>query len=96
MRMLLFIFCLLTVLSRVSLSNSNTTTKVPLRILVLVPFPTSNGSKGWDRGLELLPAARVAVKEINSNPDLLAGYNIQLIERSHDACSEFGYLSRCQ
>ena len=75
-------------LSRFSLSNSNTTTKVPLRILVLVPFPTSNGSKGWDRGLELLPAARVAVKEINSNPDLLAGYNIQLIERSHDACSE--------
>ena len=83
--MLLFNFCLLTVLSWFSLSSSTT---VPLRILVLVPFPTSNGSKGWDRGLELLPAARVAVKEINSNLDLLAGYNIQLIERSHDACSE--------
>ena len=85
MRMLLLSVCLLTVLSRFSLSNSTT---VPLRILVLVPFPSLNGSKGWDRGLELLPAARVAVKEINSNPDLLAGYNIQLIERSHDACSE--------
>ena len=84
-RMLLLSFWLLIVLSWFSLSSSTT---VPLRILVLVPFPTSNGSKGWDRGLELLPAARVAVKEINSKTDLLAGYNIQLIERSHDACSE--------
>ena len=83
--MLPFSFCLLTLLSWFPLSNSTT---VPLRILVLVPFPNSNGSKGWDRGLELLPAARVAVKEINNNPDLLAGYNIQLIERSSDACSE--------
>ena len=71
-----------------ALSSSSTTATVPLRVLVLVPFPNSNGSKGWDRGLELLPAVRVAVKEINSNPDVLAGYNIQLIERSHDACSE--------
>ena len=84
-RMLLLSVWLLIVLSWFSLSSSTT---VPLRILVLVPFPTSDGSKGWDRGLELLPAARVAVKEINSKTDLLAGYNIQLIERSSDACSE--------
>ena len=53
---------------------------------VLVPFPDSNGTNGWDRGLELLPAARVAVREINDKTDLLAGYEMQLIERSHDAC----------
>ena len=72
-------------LSWFSLSSSTT---IPLSALVLVPFPNSNGSKGWDRGLELLPAARVAVKEINNNPEILAGYNIQLIERSSDACGE--------
>ena len=59
---------------------------IPLRALVLVPFPDSNGTNGWDRGLELLPAARVAVREINNKTDLLAGYEMQLIERSHDAC----------
>ena len=59
---------------------------IPLRALVLVPFPDSNGTNGWDRGLELLPAARVAVREINDKTDLLAGYEMQLIERSHDAC----------
>ena len=59
---------------------------IPLKTLVLVPFPDSNGTNGWDRGLELLPAARVAVREINNKTDLLAGYEMQLIERSHDAC----------
>ena len=59
---------------------------IPLRVLVLVPFPDSNGTNEWDRSLELLPAARVAVREINNKTDLLVGYEMQLIERSHDAC----------
>ena len=56
-------------------------------VLVLVPYPDPRIESGWDRGLELIPAARVAVKEINNRTDLLPGYKIQLIEASSDACS---------
>ena len=59
----------------------------PLPVLVLVPYPDPRNDSGWDRGLELIPAARVAVKEINNHTNLLPGYTIQLIEASSDACS---------
>ena len=59
----------------------------PLPVLVLVPHPDPRNDSGWDRGLELIPAARVAVKEINNHTNLLPGYKIQLIEASSDACS---------
>ena len=59
----------------------------PLPVLVLVPYPDPRNESGWDRGLEIIPAARVAVKEINNRTDLLPGYKIQLIEASSDACS---------
>ena len=59
----------------------------PLPVLVLVPYPDPRNDSGWDRGLELIPAARVAVKEINNHTNLLPGYKIQLIEASSDACS---------
>ena len=58
-----------------------------LPVLVLVPYPDPRNESGWDRGLEIIPAARVAVKEINNRTDLLPGYKIQLIEASSDACS---------
>ena len=59
----------------------------PLPVLVLVPYPDPRNDSGWDRGLELIPAARVAVKEINNHTNLLPGYKVQLIEASSDACS---------
>ena len=61
---------------------------ISLPVLVLLPFPDNNSrnESGWDRGLELLPAARVAVKEINNRSDLLPGYEIELIEAPCDAC----------
>lgn len=58
---------------------------VPLRLLAMVPFPDPEG--GWDRGIELLPAARVAVKEVNSDQYTLPGYRLELIERGSDACA---------
>ena len=59
----------------------------PIPVLVLVPYPDPRNDSGWDRGLELIPAARVAVKEINNHTNLLPGYKIQLMEASSDACS---------
>ena len=59
---------------------------VPLPILVLVPYPDFRPDSGWSRGLELLPAARIAAGEINNRTDILPGYRIELIEASSDAC----------
>lgn len=57
-----------------------------LRLLTLVPFPDSRLGAGWDRGLELLPAARLAVKHINQRLDTLQGYHLELVEARTDAC----------
>ena len=57
-----------------------------LRLLVLVPFPDPRPSAGWDKGLELLPAARIARDHVNNSTDLLQGYRLELIEASSDAC----------
>lgn len=60
---------------------------VKLLVLVLIPFPNpSNSTEGWDRGLELLPAARLAARQINNRTDILDGYEIQLIEANSDPC----------
>ena len=58
----------------------------PLHILSLLPYADSNGKYGWDKGLELLPAARIAVRHVNNRSDVLPGYTINLIERASDAC----------
>ena len=64
----------------------DTDERFPLPVLLLLPYPDSSPDSGWDRGLELLPAARVAVKEINNNSAVLPGFRLQLIERRSDAC----------
>ena len=77
-----FLICLLIIGS-----TSGSNEKQSLPVLVLLPYPDPRDDSGWDRGLELLPAARLAVKEINNNSQILSGYEIQLIERSSDACN---------
>ena len=67
-------------------STGQSSEKQSLPVLVLLPYPDPRDDSGWDRGLELLPAARLAVKEINNNSGILPGYEIQLIERSSDGC----------
>ena len=57
-----------------------------IRLLAIVPFPDSRPSSGWDDGLQVLPAARLAVKHINSLPNLLPGYKLELIEANSDGC----------
>ena len=60
--------------------------RYPLPVLLLLPYPESRPNSGWDRGLELIPAARVAVGEVNNHTDILPGYKLQLIERRSDGC----------
>ena len=59
---------------------------INISILVLVPWPDSREYAGWAVGLDLLPGSRIALKEINNDPDLLPGYRINSIEAGHDAC----------
>lgn len=57
-----------------------------VQLLVLVPFFDPQKDVGWDRGIELLPAARLARNEINQRKDLLPGYHLELIEAGSNAC----------
>ena len=57
-----------------------------LKLLTLVPFFDSRPDAGWDRGIELLPMARIARDEINQREDILPGYQLELVEADSDAC----------
>ena len=72
-------------MSRKTYGNLNDS-RYPLPILLVLPYPDPRVNSGWDRGLELLPAARVAVREVNNHTDILPGYKLQLIERRSDGC----------
>ena len=60
--------------------------RTSIRILTLVPWPNDREHAGWDNGLSLLAAGRLAQKEINDNDSILPGYKIELIARGHEAC----------
>ena len=72
---------------------TNTTT---LRLLVMLNLRThqedSAWTPRWDRGLELLPAAQVAVERINQDPTILPRYNLELTELDTGTCDQ-GYPS---
>lgn len=84
--MLLTLLHLLSLWSMVARSTKHYNNTTPLYVLVLLPYPDARPDSGWDRGLELLPAARVAVREINNDSSILPGYRIELIEKPSDAC----------
>ena len=72
---------------------TNTTT---LQLLVMLNLKThqedSAWTPRWNRGLELLPAAQVAVDRINQDPTILPGYNLELTELDTGTCDQ-GYPS---
>ena len=57
-----------------------------LYLLNLVPYPDNRTFAGWDRGFELIPAGHLAAKHINSNPDILPGYRLEVINVRSEAC----------
>ena len=71
----------------------NTTT---LRLLVMLNLKTHQEDNAWtprwDMGLELLPAAQLAVDRINQDPTILPGYNLELTELNTETC-DHGYPS---
>ena len=92
--------CVVTVVAFVVLSTqahlactANTTT---LRLLVMLNLETNQEDSAWtprwNRGLELLPAAQLAVDRINQDPTILPGYNLELTELDTGTC-DYGYPS---
>lgn len=55
----------------------------PLYLLTIFPYPSATLSESeqlsWDEGLNILPAAYLAVDMINDRDDILRGYTLELI-----------------
>ena len=80
---------LLLLLSAASSGHEYEPVTQPLKLLVLVPWPSDIEGAGWAAGLDLLAGARLAASDINNTTDLLQDYHIELLvpELGHEACS---------
>ena len=61
----------------------NNTSSV-IRLLTILPYPLHPNDSGslqpfWDGGLNVLPAAQLAVEHVNEDPNTLPGYRVELI-----------------
>ena len=80
--------------SEISSSTTTTTTSpsdIPasdgsnvIRLLVMLPLSNNisqpqEGVQDWDKGLEILPGAQLAVEQINNSSSLLPGYTLELL-----------------
>ena len=57
-----------------------------LHLLNILPFPDTRPNTGWDRAYELLPAAQLAVDQINNASHILPGYKLNLVNVDAEAC----------
>ena len=51
------------------------------------------GSEGWQGGQACLPAAEMALEDVNNNPDILRGYNINLAHKDDMVGCYISYIS---
>ena len=87
-----FLFVVLSTQAHLACATNTTT----LQLLVMLNLEThqedSAWTPRWNRGLELLPAAQLAVDRINLDPTILPGYNLELTELDTGTCDQ-GYPS---
>ena len=57
-----------------------------IRLLSIIPRPDNGTFAGWDRGFELIPAGHLATKHINQIPDILPGYQLEVIDVFSESC----------
>ena len=57
-----------------------------LQLLNVQPYPDDGAFAGFDRGLDLVPAAHLAAEEINIRSDILTGFDLQVIDIDSEAC----------
>ena len=60
---------------------SQTVTKASnVSLLIALPLhPTSGPRVNWERGLEILPGAHLAVNDVNNDSTILPGHTLKLI-----------------
>ena len=89
---LAFLFVILSTQAHLACATNTTT----LHLLVMLNLETNQEDSAWtprwNRGLELLPAAQLAVDRINQDPTILPGYNLELTELDTGTC-DHGYPS---
>ena len=62
-----------------------------LSLLALLPYPTTincTGLTDWDRGMEMLSAAYLAVEKINNMSDILPSFTLKLVPSGTEVCRE--------
>ena len=57
-----------------------------LRLLNVQPYPDDGVFAGFDSGLDLVPAAHLAAKEINNRSDILTGFDLEIVDIDSEAC----------
>ena len=72
-------------------------TPIKLKLLLVLPLdplyeedPINREVSRWDRGLEILPGAQLAVEAINKDKHLLPGYELEIVNKSVDPCIPLG------
>ena len=57
-----------------------------LQVLNVQPYPDDGVFAGFDRGLDLVPAAHLAAEQINNLSDILAEFNLEIVDIDSEAC----------
>lgn len=70
-------------------------------LLLMLPFTNHSSSSSserapWDRGLEILPAARLAQQQINAHPHLLQDSTLELLEIDIEPCAMDRFAANIQ
>jgi len=78
-----FFFAKLLLVPQVTLASG---TCSAIYLLQVAPYHTPQDD-GWDRGLEVIPAARVAVRHINRQKDILNELELKVIEIPSEPCA---------
>lgn len=60
--------------------------KIDLHFLNILPFPSEQPNRGWDRAYELIPAAELAAEHINNATSILQDYKLNLVTLQSESC----------
>ena len=52
------------------------------------PLPDNVSNTAWDKGLEMIPAGRIAVNQINNRSDILQNYKLEIIDIPSEDCGK--------
>ena len=83
---ILALLCLVVVYCVCEVDAIATDSRPVLSLLNVLPYPDKRPFAAWDGGLELIPAGRLAVEQINANPDVLPNHRLELIDIESEAC----------